>query len=96
MKNNKQGSSKVLVVLILAMHINESALLALNWYWGWLAYVKYSGSTDSLALFVTSEETPLIVLYTSAADNLLLTFKLGIADSIMVIRFGFCVSFNSS
>jgi hypothetical protein len=97
MKDNKQRSSKVLMVLILVMYINESALTALDWYLGWLAYVKYSGSEDqATAIFWATEETPLTVLYIFAVSNLLETLKLGIADSIMVSHFRFCLFFNSS
>jgi hypothetical protein len=92
MKDNKRTSSKVLMVLILVMYINESALAALNWYWGWLGYVKYSGSEDQAeAIFLPSEETPLTVLHMYAVAKLSVTLKLGIADSIMVIHFRFCL-----
>jgi hypothetical protein len=91
MKDDKQRSSQVLMILILIMYIIESAVVAVVWYFGWLAYVKYSGSEDqAAAIFWSSEETPLIVLYMDAATSLLATLKLGIADSIMVIQFQFC------
>jgi hypothetical protein len=97
MKDNKRRSSKVLMALILVMYINDTALSALDWYLGWLAYVKYSGSEDQVAaLFGLSEETPLTVLYIGAVTNLLETLKLGIADSIMVIHLGFCLFSNSN
>jgi hypothetical protein len=97
MKDNKQRSSKVLMALILVMYINESALTALNWYLGWLAYVKYSGSEDqAAAIFLLSEETPLTVLYIGGVTYLLTTLRLGIADSIMVIHFRFCLFYNSN
>jgi hypothetical protein len=97
MKDNKQKSSKVLMILILVMYINESALVALNWYMGWLGYVKYSGSEDqAAAIFFDSEETPLTVLYIEGVTYLLVTLRLGIADSIMVIHFRFCLLVNSN
>jgi hypothetical protein len=92
MKDNKRRSSKVLMVLILVMYINESALATLNLYLGWLAYVKYSGPEDqAAAIFWISEDTPLTVLYIVGVTDLLATLRLGIADSIMVIHFRFCV-----
>ena len=88
MKDNKQRASKALMILILVMYINDSARVSLNWYLGWLTYVKYSGSEDqALAVFFSSEETSLTVLNMLAATNLLTTLGIGIADSIMVIHF---------
>jgi hypothetical protein len=70
MKDNKQRSSKVLMILSLVMYINESALVALNWYFRWLGYVKYSGSEDqAAAIFWASEEAPLTVLYIFAVNS---------------------------
>jgi hypothetical protein len=67
------------------MYLNESALVAINWYFGWLAHVKYRGSEDqAAAIFWLSEETPLTVLHMFDVTYLLVTLKLGIADSIMV------------
>jgi hypothetical protein len=95
MKDNKRRSSKVLMVLILVMFINESALAALDWYCGWLAYVEYSGSEDqAAAIFMPSEETPLTVLDMVAITSLLTTLRLGIADSIMVLPLRFCLLSN--
>jgi hypothetical protein len=97
MKDNKQRSSKVLMILILVMYINESALAALNWYLGWLAYVKSSSSEDqAAAIFFQSEETPLTVLYMAGVTYLLATLRLGIADSIMVFHLIFCLFSNSN
>jgi hypothetical protein len=97
MKDNKRRSSKVLMVLILVMYINESALAALDWYLGWLAYVKYGGSEDQAAAIVgLPEKTPLTVLYIDSVSFLLATLRLGIADSIMVIHFRFCLFSNSN
>ena len=85
------------MILILVMYINESALVALNWYMGWLGYVKYSSSHDqAVAVVIETEETPLTVLNMIAVTNLLATLRLGIADSIMVIHFRFCVFSNSN
>jgi hypothetical protein len=93
MKDNKRRSSKVLMIPIFVMYINESALTVVHWYFGWLAYVKSSGSEDQAAAIVwASEETPLTVLYLFAVTNLLTTLKLGIADSIMVLHLRSCIS----
>jgi hypothetical protein len=97
MKDNKQRSSKVLMILIFVMYISESALVAVNWYLGWLAYVKYSSSENQAAAIVwESENTPLTVLYIGAVTYLLLTLRLGIADSIMVLHLTFCLFSNSN
>ena len=85
------------MILIFVMYINETALVAFNWYFGWLAYVKYSGSNDqALAVFSASDETPLTVLHIFGVTFLLATLRLGIADSIMVIHIRFCVFSNSN
>ena len=68
------------------MYINESAQIALNWYTGWLGYVKYSSSNDqALAVFLLSEETPLAVLNINGVTTFLIIVRLGIADSILVV-----------
>jgi hypothetical protein len=91
MKDQKQRSSKVLMVLLLVMYVNQTVQVAFIWYFGWLAYVKYSGSNDqALAVFYSSEETPLTELYITAVYLLLTTLRLGIADSIMVIHLMIC------
>ena len=78
------------MMVILVMYINESALVALNWYLGWLGYVKYSSSIDqAVAVWNSSEDTSLTELNIAAVSNLLTTLRLGIADSIMVINFRF-------
>ena len=82
----------MLMTLVLAMYVNETVVAALNWYLGWLAFVKYSGSNDqALAVFFFSEETPRTVLYMNDVAVLVATLRLGIADSIMVSHFRFCV-----
>jgi hypothetical protein len=71
--------------LIVAMFINQTVSVVLDFYSEWLAYVKYSESNDrALSVLVGTEETPLAVLNIIAVENLILTIKLGIADSIMV------------
>jgi hypothetical protein len=71
------------MILILAMYIEETVLMAANWYFGWLAFVKYSSSNDqATAVYFFSEETPLTVVNMTGVTNLLTTLKLGIADSI--------------
>jgi hypothetical protein len=95
MKDNKQRFSKVLMILILVMYTNESAQVAVNWYMGWLACVKYSSSADqAVAIYSPSEETPLTVVYMQAGTTLLGTLRLGIADSIMVLHLTFCLFSN--
>ena len=97
MKISKKRASKVLMILILAMYINETVLITLNWYLDWLAYVKYSGSEDqAAAMFIPSEETPLIVLNMIGVSYILRTIRLGIADSIMVICLISCLFCDSN
>jgi hypothetical protein len=87
MKGNKTRSSKVLMILILVMYINETVTIALDWYLAWLAYVKYSASNDqALAILLLGDDTPLTVLNIAAVHILLITIKVGIADSIMVFH----------
>jgi hypothetical protein len=96
MKDSKQKSSKVLMMLLFVMYINQSVLAALNWYLAWLAYVKYSASNDqALAVYLPSEETPLRVLNITATINFLAIFRLGVADSIMVFRTTHCLFCSS-
>jgi hypothetical protein len=81
------------MTLILAMYIIETVTVALSWYTGWLAYVKYSGSNNqAMAVIVISEDTPLTVLNINAVTSFLVTLRLGIADSIMVMRVILCSS----
>jgi hypothetical protein len=97
MKDDKQRSFKVLMVLILVMYVNQTILVALNWYLGWLAYVKDSCSNvQALAVFFPSEDTPLALLNMTAVITILGTLRIGIADSIMVIDFSLCVFSNSN
>jgi hypothetical protein len=97
MKDNKQRSSKVLMILIFVMYTIESALVAVNWYLGWLAYVKHSSSEDqAAAIFWASQETPLTVLNMFAVTFLLGILRLGIADSIMVHCLRGCLFSNSN
>jgi hypothetical protein len=87
MKHNKERSSKVLMVLISVMYINQTILVVLRWYLAWLAYVKYSDSNDrALAVILLSENTPLVVFYIAAVETLLVTIRLGVADSMMVFH----------
>jgi hypothetical protein len=84
------------MILILAMYIVETVLVAFDCYLGWLAYVQYSGSEEqAVAMFITSEDTPLIVINMILIQLLFVTIRLGIADSIMVfhkILYSFCDS----
>jgi hypothetical protein len=97
MKDNRQRSSRVLLALILVMYIGQSAGTAVNWYCGWLAFVKYSGSPDqAAAIFWPSEETPLTVLKMTAVIYLIAALRIGIADSILVSYLRFWVFSNSN
>ena len=76
------------MILILAMYINETVMVVLDWYLAWLAYVKYGGSNDrALSVILLSEESPLTVINIVAVNNLFVTVRIGIADSIMVFHF---------
>ena len=82
-----QRTSKVLIVLILIMYISQTVRVALDWYEGWLTYVKYSGSNDqALATIILSQESPQMWIHIYAVEGLLVTVNLGIADSIMVFN----------
>jgi hypothetical protein len=75
------------MMLIAAMYINQSIIISIDWYLSWLAYIRYGGLPEALAIFDQTEDTPLTVLYLTAVTALLITIRLGIADSIMV----FCI-----
>jgi hypothetical protein len=75
------------MMLIAAMYINQSIIISIDWYLSWLAYIRYGGSPKALAILHQTEDTPLTVLYLTAVTALLITIRLGIADSIMV----FCI-----
>ena len=72
------------MTLIVAMYINQAIHVSINWYLSWLAYIKYGGSSEAMAMFTQTEEIPLTVIILFAVENLLVTIRLGIADSIMV------------
>jgi hypothetical protein len=84
-KKKKDKSYKILTMLIAAMYVNQSILISINWYFSWIAYVKYRGSNKAVAVFTQTEDTPLLVQKLIAVTGLLVAIKLGIADSIMVI-----------
>jgi hypothetical protein len=72
------------MMLISAMYINQTIDISIQWYLSWLAYVKYGGSSGAMAFLYQTEDTPLTVLYLIGVQSLLMTIRLGIADSIMV------------
>ena len=72
------------MMLIGAMYINQTIDISIQWYLSWLAYVKYGGSSGAMAFVYQTEDSPLTVLYLIGVQSLLITIRLGIADSIMV------------
>ena len=84
-KEEKVKSYKVLTVLIVAMYIDQTIHVGISWYLSWLTYYKYAGSSKALAVFLETKDTPLTVLNLTAMTNLLITIRLGIADSILVL-----------
>ena len=72
------------MMLIGAMYINQTIDISIQWYLSWLAYIKYGGFPEAVAFTYQTEDTPLTVLYLIAVLNLLITIRVGIADSIMV------------
>jgi hypothetical protein len=72
------------MILIAAMYVTQGMLTSINWYLSWLAYIKYGGSSQAVALVYATEDTPLTELNLLAATELLKPIKVGIADSIMV------------
>jgi hypothetical protein len=81
-REKKEKSRKILVMLIAAMYVNQSILISINWYFLWLAYIKYGGLPEAIAVYDPPEDTPLIVVAKICA-----IIKLAIADSIMVFLF---------
>jgi hypothetical protein len=86
-KEKKEKPYKVLMMLIVVMYVNQSILLSIDCYLSWLAYIKYGGSHEAVAVFYQTKDTPVRVLYLLAVIELLETIRLGIADSIMVSLF---------
>jgi hypothetical protein len=85
-KEKKEKTSKVLMILVAAMYINQTAIVSTDWYTSWLAYIQDGGSIDqTLAVLLEEENTPLTVLWLIAVSYLLITIRVGIADSIMVL-----------
>jgi hypothetical protein len=72
------------MMLIIAMYVNETIHISIQWYLSWLEYIKYGDSSDTVALFTQTGDTPFTVLVLIAVENILQTIRLGIADSIMV------------
>jgi hypothetical protein len=84
-KEKKEKSYKILMMLIIAMYVNQTIRVSIEWYLSWFAYINDNGSSEAVATFAQTKETPLRVLYLVAATILLDIIKLGIADSIMVL-----------
>jgi hypothetical protein len=75
----------VLMILILVIYTMETVEQVFGWYGIFLAFIKYRGSDDeALAVFISSPDTPLSLLYMGAVNALFSTLRLVIADSIMV------------
>jgi hypothetical protein len=80
----KRRSSGVLMGLILLMFFIQTIHVAVHEYRVWLAFVQYAESPDqSVAILEENLQTPTL-LAISGMQDLFITFRLGIADSIMV------------
>ena len=73
------------MMLIVAMYVNQSILISINWYLSWLSHIKYGGVPEAVAFLYQTEDTPFTLLYLIGTENLLVTIRLAIADSIMVL-----------
>ena len=73
------------MMLLIIMYMNQTALVSINWYLIWLAFIKYCGSNDeAVAMLSAGETTPLRVLDLIAVTSLLGTIRMGIVGSMMV------------
>ena len=80
----KQRFYQVLMGLILFMFLIETIHISVNVYQLWLAFVQYAESPDeSIVILKLAASTPSL-LAIGAIDDMLTTFRLAIADSIMV------------
>jgi hypothetical protein len=75
------------MMLISAMYVNRSISVSINCYLSWLAYIKYGGSSEAVAIFAQTPDTPSTVLSLIGVTYLLTVIRQGIADSILVFVF---------
>jgi hypothetical protein len=85
MSEKKQTSSKILMGLIVLMYALQTIHSACNWYITWLGFIYY-GNTPDQAFDALEQDgsTSLSLLVIGSMFELLVTLRLGIADSIMV------------
>ena len=73
------------MILILIMFLLHTAQIACEGYLTWYAFIKYNGNTtQALEVLSPSDNGSLLVDTLVGAEGFLLTFKIGIADSITV------------
>jgi hypothetical protein len=84
MSEQKQGSYKVLMGLIVLMFALQTIHTTCDWYILWLSFIYY-GNTPNQALDALEVDPARVSLeVVRSMFDLLTTLRLGIADSIMV------------
>jgi hypothetical protein len=82
----RQKSYRVLMCLIMVMFALQTVHNIINWYNMWLAFIDYGDNIDGsfLVLLGLDTGTTSSQFAIFAVQELLVTFRLGIADSILV------------
>jgi hypothetical protein len=83
----RKKSSKAMIILVLIMFLLYTAQMACDGYLTWYAFIKYNrNTTQALAGLDPSGDGSISPLVDTleGAGNVLLTLKMGIADSITV------------
>jgi hypothetical protein len=85
MHEKKQTSYKVLMGMIVLMFALQTVHSACNWYTTWLGFIYYNDAPDqALDALEVNSSTSLSIQVIRSMSDLLATFRLVIADSIMV------------
>jgi hypothetical protein len=81
----RKESSKAMMILILIMFLLHTVQIACDSYLTWYAFIKYNGNTtQALAILDPSDDGPPPVDTLVGVDTLMMTLKMGIADSVTV------------
>ena len=82
----RQKSYRVLMCLITLMFALQTVHNIINWYNMWLAFIDYGDNIDGSFLVLLGLDTTPSQFALFAVQELLVTFRLGIADSILANR----------
>ena len=80
----KQTTYKVLMGLIVLMLVLQTIHIACTWYTAWLGFIHYSNAPDqALEALEVDDLTSFSLQIIRSMEDLLITMRLAIADSIM-------------